>query len=104
VFTKAYRAGVPIVYGTDAATYPHGWNARQFRYMVECGMAPMDAIKSATSVAAHYMGWEDRVGALVPGRFGDLIAVSGDPLRNITTVETVSVVIKGGLIFKYDIP
>lgn len=104
VFTKAYRAGVPIVYGTDAATYPHGWNARQFRYMVERGMAPMDAIKSATSVAAHYMGWEDRVGALVPGRFGDLIAVSGDPLRNITTVETVSVVIKGGLIFKYDIP
>ncbi len=100
VFTKAYKAGVPLVYGTDAAVYPHGWNARQFRYMVERGMPAMDAIKSATSVAARYMGWEDRVGALTPGRFGDLIAVPGDPLRDITLLENVPVVIKGGLIIK----
>ena len=103
VFTQAYRAGVAIVYGTDAAVYPHGLNARQFRIMVERGMTPMDAIRSATSVAARYMDWDDRVGALAPGRFGDLIAVRGDPLLDITTLETVPVVIKGGLIFKYDL-
>ncbi|MBI1733168.1 MAG: amidohydrolase family protein [Gammaproteobacteria bacterium] len=102
-FTKAWRAGVPIVYGTDAATYPHGWNARQFAIMVARGMSPMDAIRSATSVAARYLGWEDRVGALAPQRFGDLVAMKGDPLEDITVLETVSVVIKGGLIFKYDI-
>lgn len=101
VFTQAYHAGVPLVYGTDAAVFPHGWNARQFRYMVDRGMAPMDAIKSATSVAARYMGWEDRVGALAPGRFGDLIAVAGDPSADITLLEDVAVVIRGGLLFKY---
>ena len=103
VFTKAYRAGVPLVYGTDAAVYPHGWNARQLRYMVKHGMSPMDAIKSATSVAARFMDWDDRVGALAPGRLGDLIAVAGDPLQDITILETVPIVIKGGLIFKYDV-
>lgn len=102
VFTRAYRAGVPIVYGTDAAVYPHGFNGRQFRYMVDRGMRPMDAIRSATSVAARYMGWDDRVGALEPGRFGDLIAVRGDPLADITVLENVPVVIKGGLVFRYD--
>jgi imidazolonepropionase-like amidohydrolase len=103
VFTRAYHAGVPLLFGTDAAVYPHGWNARQFRYMVERGMTPMDAIQSATSVAARFMGWEDRVGALAPGRFGDLIAVPGDPLQDITILEKVPIVIKGGLIFKYDV-
>jgi imidazolonepropionase-like amidohydrolase len=104
VFSKAYHAGVPIVYATDAAVYPHGDNARQFRIMVERGMTPMDAIRSATSVAARYMGWQDRVGALAPGRLGDLIAVRGDPLADITVLERVPVVIKGGLVFKYDNP
>ena len=104
VFTKAYAAGVPLVFGTDAAVYPHGWNARQFRYMVERGMSAMEAIKSATSVAARYLGWEDRVGALVPGRFGDLIAVPGDPLQDIAILENIPVVIKGGLVFKYNAP
>lgn len=99
-FEKAYRAGVPIVYGTDAAVYPHGWNARQFRVMVGRGMKPMDAIKSATSVAARVMGWEDRVGAVAVGRLGDLIAVKGDPLHDISVLEQIQVVIKGGLIFK----
>lgn len=102
VFTQAYRAGVPIVYGTDAAVYPHGFNGRQFRYMVERGMTPMDAIRAATSVAARHMGWGDRVGALTPGRYGDLIAVRGDPLADITLLEQVPVVIKGGLVFKYE--
>jgi imidazolonepropionase-like amidohydrolase len=99
-FTKAWKAGAPIVYGTDAAVYPHGLNARQFRIMVERGMPAMDAIRAATSVSAHYMGWDDRVGALVPGRFGDLIAVRGNPLDDITLLENVPVVVKGGLVFK----
>ena len=99
-FTKAYRAGVPIVFGTDAAVYPHGDNAKQFRIMVERGMKPMDAIKSATSVAAKYQGLSDRTGALTPGHYGDLIAVTGDPLEDITLLEHVAVVIKGGLVFK----
>ena len=99
-FTKAHAAGVPIVFGTDAAVYPHGLNARQFAIMVQRGMTPMEAIQSATSVAARYMGWSERVGAIAPGRLGDVIAVKGDPLRDIRSLETVSVVIKGGLVFK----
>jgi imidazolonepropionase-like amidohydrolase len=101
VFTKAWNAGAPIVYGTDAAVYPHGLNGRQFRIMVARGMPAMDAIRAATSVSARYMGWEDRVGALAPGRFGDLIAVPGNPLEDITLLEKVPVVVKGGLLFKY---
>jgi imidazolonepropionase-like amidohydrolase len=99
-FTRAWRAGAPIVYGTDAAVYPHGDNAKQFRIMVERGMKPMDAIRAATSVAARFMGWEDRTGSLTAGRYGDLIAVRGDPLQDITVLEQVDVVIKGGLVFK----
>lgn len=100
VFSKAYRAGVPIIYGTDSGVYPHGDNARQFVIMVERGMSAMDAIKSATSLAAHHMGWSGDVGALEPGRYGDLIAVEGDPLDDISLLQAVDVVIKGGLIFK----
>jgi imidazolonepropionase-like amidohydrolase len=99
-FTKAVKAGVPIVFGTDSGVYPHGLNARQFRIMVERGMTPMQAIQSATSVAAHYMGRDADVGALETGKFGDLVAVRGNPLFDITTLEDVDVVIKGGLIFK----
>jgi imidazolonepropionase-like amidohydrolase len=99
-FTKAYQMGVPLVFATDSGVYPHGDNARQFRIMVDRGMKPIDAIKSATSVAAHYMGRSDDVGAIAPGRFGDLIAVRGDPLTDITLLEDVRFVIKGGLIFK----
>jgi imidazolonepropionase-like amidohydrolase len=100
VFTEAHQAGVPITYGTDAAVYPHGDNARQFAIMVEHGMAPMEAIQAATSVAARYIGWADRVGAVETGRYGDLIAVRGDPLQDISVLEDVAVVIKGGLVFK----
>ena len=102
VFTKAHKAGVPIIYGTDAAVYPHGDNARQFPIMVEHGMTPMEAIKAATSVAAYHIGWEDKVGAVEVGRFGDLIAVRSNPLVDITVLQDVDVVIKGGLIFKLD--
>lgn len=102
-FTRAVRAGVPIVFGSDSAVYPHGLNARQFPIMVARGMTAMQAIQSATSVAARFMGWSDRVGALDPGRFGDLIAVRGDPLADIAVLQDVAVVIKGGLVFKYDL-
>jgi imidazolonepropionase-like amidohydrolase len=99
-FTHAHAAGVPIVFGTDASVYPHGLNARQFPIMVARGMTPMQAIQSATSLAAHYMGWDDRVGRLAPGLFGDLIAVRGDPLKDIARLQQVKVVIKGGIPFK----
>ncbi len=100
VFEKAYAAGVPILYGTDAAVYPHGLNARQFTVMVERGMRPMDAIRSATSVAALHMAMDGDVGAIEAGRYGDLIAVRGDPLEDIAILEDVAVVIKGGQIVK----
>ena len=99
-FTAAYAAGVPIVYGTDAAVYPHGLNARQFPIMVERGMTPMEAIQSATSVAAKYMGWSDRVGSIEPGRYGVVIAVKGDPLVDVRLLQGVSVVVKGGAVFR----
>jgi imidazolonepropionase-like amidohydrolase len=99
-FTKAVATGVPIVFATDSGVYPHGLNARQFPIMVARGMTPMQAIKSATSVAAHYMGWDAHVGAIEEGRFGDLIAVRDDPLVDIATLLNVEVVVKGGLLFK----
>jgi imidazolonepropionase-like amidohydrolase len=99
-FGKAVKAGVPMVFATDAGVFPHVLNARQFSYMVKNGMTPMQAIQSATSVAAHYMGRDDQVGALEVGKMGDLIAVQGTPLFDVTALEHVDVVIKGGLIFK----
>jgi imidazolonepropionase-like amidohydrolase len=103
-FTKAVKARLPIVYATDAGVYPHGLNARQFPIMVERGMRPMAAIQSATSVAASYLGWEKDVGTLEAGKFGDLIAVRGDPLTDIAVLQKVEVVIKGGLVFKLPEP
>lgn len=95
-FARAYELGVPLVYATDSAVYPHGDNGKQFAIMVGLGMTPADAIRSATSVAARYMGWEDRVGALAPGLYADLVAVEGDPLADITLLEQPEVVVKGG--------
>jgi imidazolonepropionase-like amidohydrolase len=103
-FTRAHRAGVDIVFATDAGVFPHGLNARQFPIMVQRGMTPMEAIQSATSVAARHMGWDERVGSLQPGRYADLIAVQGDPLADITRLQDVAVVIKGGLVFRLPSP
>lgn len=100
VFTKAYKAGVPITYGTDAGVYPHGDNAKQFVIMVQRGMTPMDAIKAATSVAALFIGWDEDVGSITVGRFGDLIAIRGDPLSDISVLQHIDVVVKGGLVFR----
>jgi imidazolonepropionase-like amidohydrolase len=99
-FKRAHAAGATIVFGTDAGVYPHGQNARQFPIMVSWGMTPMEAIQAATSVAAHYLGWSDRVGRVAPGLFGDLIAVRDNPLQDVSALEHVDVVIKGGLPFK----
>jgi len=99
-FTRAHAAGVAIVYGTDAGVFPHGLNARQFPIMVQRGMTSMQAIQAATSVAAKYMGWDDRIGAIVPGRLADVIAVKGDPLKDIERLQDVAVVIKDGQAFK----
>ena len=100
VFEKAYASGVPILYGTDAGVLPHDMGGWQFEIMVERGMAPMDAMRSAMSVAALHMGMEDKVGAVSPGLYGDLIAVRGNPLESQAVMRNVEVVIKGGLIFK----
>lgn len=103
-FRAALRAGVPLGFGTDAAIFPHGSNARQFRLMTELGMSPAQAIASATSVAARVMGWRDRVGILRPGYLADLIAARGNPLKDVATLEDVKVVIQGGRIVKTDVP
>ena len=99
-FKRAHESGATIIFGTDAGIYPHGMNGIQFAYMVEWGMTPMEAIKAATSVAARYLDWGDRVGAVAPGLYGDLIAVKGKPLSDISTLEQVEAVVKGGLVFK----
>ncbi len=99
-FALAHQTGVPIVFGTDAGVYPHGLNARQFGVMTRLGMKPMEAILSATSLAARYMGWSQSVGSVLPGRYGDLIAVRSDPLADIAALEDVRVVIQGGRIVK----
>jgi imidazolonepropionase-like amidohydrolase len=95
-FRKAVKAGVKLTFGTDAGVYAHGLNARQFKYMVRWGMTPMQAIQAATVNAAALLGWSKDVGALSPGHFADMVAVDGDPLKDISVLEHVSAVIKGG--------
>ena len=99
-FARAYKAGVKIVFGTDSGVSPHGQNAREFGYMVEAGMPPMEAIKSATSVAAAFLGIEDTTGALRAGLAADIVAVEGDPLEDITVLESVRFVMKDGVVYR----
>ncbi len=101
-FRKAVQAGEKMAFATDAGVYPHGWNAKQFAKMVEWGMTPMQAIQSATWNAADLLGWRDRVGAIKPGLYADLVAVKGDPLKDIRTLEHVDFVMKGGHVDKAD--
>jgi len=103
-FAKAVKAGVRLAFGTDSGGYPHGMNAKQFAYQVRYGQTPMDAIRSATSVAAELLGWEDRVGAIEPGRFADLIAVEGDVLEDVGLLTDVAFVMKGGEVVKQRVP
>ena len=99
-FRKAFQAGVKMAYGTDAAIYPHGDNAKQFAKMVEWGMKPIDAIQAATVNAADLLGQADKVGAVEKGHFADVIAARGNPLENVAVLEHVSFVMKGGIVIK----
>ena len=94
-FQKAVKAGVKQAYGTDAGVYPHGMNGKQFAHMVRWGMTPMQAIQSATVNAADLLGWT-MVGAIPPGKYADLVAVDGDPLKDVTLLEKIPFVMKGG--------
>jgi imidazolonepropionase-like amidohydrolase len=96
---RAIQIGVPIAFGTDATVIPHGWNAREFKVLVELGLTPLEAIRAATLNAARLLGWSDRVGSIQPGMFADLIAVEGDPLTDITVLQKVQFVMKGGMVY-----
>ena len=95
-FRKAVKAGVRIGFGTDAGIYPHGDNARQFAYMVRYGLSPLGAIRSATIDAARCLGRERDVGSVQPGKYADMIAVTGDPLADVETLRKIAGVIKEG--------
>ena len=99
-FARAYKLGVPIVFGTDTGVSAHGDNAQEFALMVKGGMPPMEAIQSATSVAASFLEIADTHGTLAAGKQADIIAVPGNPLDDITAMERVSFVMKGGKIYK----
>ncbi|MFC3099870.1 amidohydrolase family protein [Altererythrobacter lauratis] len=98
-FARAVAAGARIAFGTDAGVFPHGDNARQFAYMVRHGMTPMQAIRSATIEVADMMMTQD-VGAIAPGRYADMVAVSEDPLADITALERIAHVMKGGALVR----
>jgi imidazolonepropionase-like amidohydrolase len=98
---KAINAGVKVALGTDSATYPHGLNARELEtYVHDLGMTPLEALQSATTHAADLMGWSDRTGTLDSGKWDDIIAVSGDPLKDITVLQKVNFVMKSGIVYK----
>lgn len=99
-FRAAHAAGVKLLFGTDGGVYPNGYNARQFAKMVEWGMTPIEAIQAATKSAAEALDRTADVGAIATGRYGDLIAVDGDPLADVRTLENVAFVMKGGEVIK----
>jgi len=98
-FQRGVRAGVKMLFGTDAGVYPHGQNGRQFAKMVQWGMTPIQAIRAATTSASEALG-RPEVGSLQPGAYGDIIAVRGDPLTNVAVLEHVDAVVKGGKLVK----
>lgn len=99
-FAKAWKAGVRILFGTDTGVSAHGDNAREFRFMVEAGMPPLEAIKSATALPAKFLQIDDRLGTVQTGKTADLIGVPGDPLADVTLLERVSFVMKDGKVYK----
>jgi imidazolonepropionase-like amidohydrolase len=96
----AFSSGVKVGFGTDAAVYPHGLNAHEFAVMVKLGLTPLQAIQSATVNDADLLGWSDKIGTIEPGKWADLIAVDGDPLQDVTMLERVKFVMKGGDVVK----
>jgi imidazolonepropionase-like amidohydrolase len=103
-FKRAYQAGVKIAFGTDSGVSIHGENAREFAYMVEAGMPPMEAILTATKHAADLLGASDTIGSIQAGRFADIVAVAGNPLQDITELQRVIFVMKGGVVYKERTP
>ncbi len=97
---RAIAAGVKFGFGTDAAVYPHGLNAHEFAVMVKLGLTPLQAIQAATINDADLLGWSDKVGTIEPGKWADIVAVDGDPLADVTTLERVKFVMKGGEVVK----
>jgi imidazolonepropionase-like amidohydrolase len=98
----AFASGVKVAFGTDAAVYPHGLNAHEFAVMVRLGLTPLQAIQAATLNAADLLGWSGKVGTLDPGAWADIVAVDGDPVKDVTTLERVKFVMKGGEVVKND--
>ncbi len=96
----AFASGVKVAFGTDAAVYPHGLNAHEFAVMVRLGLTPLQAIQASTVNAADLLGWSGKVGTLEPGAWADIIAVDGDPVKDVTTLERVKFVMKGGEVVK----
>ncbi len=103
-FRAALRHGVRIAFGSDAGVFPHGTQAKEFRIYTELGMTPMQAIATATTSAAELMDWSGRVGVVARGAYADMIAVAGDPTRDITELERVRWVMKGGRVHKDELP
>jgi imidazolonepropionase-like amidohydrolase len=99
----ALKAGVRVALGTDAGVYPHGQNGGEFWSMVQLGLTPVQALQAGTANAAELMGWSDRIGAIRPGLFADIVAVQGDPINDIQSLEHVQFVMKGGVIYKDEI-
>ncbi len=97
---RAFAAGVKVGFGTDAAVYPHGLNAHEFAVMVKLGLTPLQAIQAATINDADLLGWSDKVGTIEAGKWADIVAVDGDPLADVTTLERVKFVMKGGEVVK----
>ena len=98
--THAFASGVKVAFGTDAAVYPHGLNAHEFNEYVHMGMTPLQAIQTATVNAADLLGWTDRIGTIDPGKYADIVAVSTDPTKDVTTLEHPSFVMKGGVVYR----
>jgi len=99
-FSRAYKAGVKIAFGTDAGVFPHGENAKEFAYMVEGGMPALEAIRAATLSAASLLDQSGNLGVIEPGFAADIVAVSGDPLRDITLLQHIEFVMKDGVVYK----
>jgi imidazolonepropionase-like amidohydrolase len=96
----AFSSGVKVAFGTDAAVYPHGMNAHEFAVMVKLGLTPLQALQAATVNAADLLGWSGKVGTLEPGAWADIIAVDGDPLKDVTSLERVKFVMKCGEVLR----